>query len=160
MRCDMKRKVVWISLLLLILWGPTLASAEWKQMESKYHQNAYGTKYFYETKMSYAAASSPKTPIVVLWGKIVYNGKSDPAYAQLLSNGCPPEMTAVELKYLIDINNKKAAIVYGVLYDTQGRTLGTDEKPNAPYSPIPPDTGAEVVWRMVKELHEKGAISK
>ena len=154
----MKRKVVWLSLLLFILWGPTLASAEWKQLESKYHQNAYGTKYFYETKMSYATASSAKTPIVVLWGKVVYSGKADPAYSQLISNGCPPEMTSVELKYLIDINNRKAAIVYGVLYDVQGRTLGTDERPNAPYSPIPPDTGAEVVWRMVKELHEKGAI--
>ena len=154
----MKFKVSCLSILLFILWTPMLASAEWKQLESKYHQNAYGTKYFYETKMSYAAASSPKTPIVVLWGKVVYSGKGDPAYAQLLSNGCPPEMNSVELKYLVDINNKKAAIVYGVLYDVQGRTLGTYERPNAPYSPIPPDTGAEVVWRLVKELHEKGAI--
>jgi hypothetical protein len=154
----MKIKVTFFSLLLLVLWTPMIASAEWRQLESKYHQNTFGTKYFYETNMSYAATSSPKTPVVVLWGKMVYSGKRDPEYSKLIANGCPAEMTSIEVKYLVDVNNKKTAIVYVALYDAQGRTLGTNEQPKAPYSVIPPDTGAEVVWRMVKELHEKGAI--
>lgn len=103
----MKRRSVWLFAFLFILFIPTLVSAEWKQFESKYHQNDYGTKYLYETNMSYAAASTAKTPIVVLWGKTVYNGKSDPEYSQLIRNGCPPEMTSVEAKYLIDVNKKK-----------------------------------------------------
>lgn len=154
----MKAKVASFFLLLFILWTPMSASAEWKQFESKYHQNDYGTKYFYETNMSYAATSTAKNPIVVLWGRTVYNGKSDPEYSKLIANGCPAEMTAIEAKYLVDVNNKKTAIAYVALYDAQGRTLGTNEQPTPAYLSIKPNTGAEAVWFMIKELHAKGAI--
>lgn len=155
-----KNRAVWLFILLLVLWIPTSCSAEWKLLESKLHENAYGTKYYYDTKMSYADGSTSKNPLVVFWGKTVFDGKGDPDYTKLLSIGCPPDTTAVELKYKVDLNNKKAAVIYGVLYDVQGRILSTDQPKNAEYKPISPGTGAEVVWAMIKELHEKGAISR
>ncbi len=156
----MKNRAVLLFILLLVLWIPTSCSAEWKLLESKLHESAYGTKYYYDTKMSYAEGSSSKNPLVVFWGKTVFDGKGDPDYAKLLSIGCPPDTTAVELKYKVDLNNKKAAVIYGVLYDVQGRILSTDESKNAEYKAITPGTGAEVVWAMIKDLHEKGAISR
>ena len=156
----MRRRALFLSVILLILLVSTVCSAEWKQLDGKHHQNTFGTKYYMETKMSYADVSSTKVPLVVFWGKTVFNGKRDPAYVKLLSIGCPSETAMVELKYRVDINNKKAAIIYGILYDAQGRILGTDEQKKAEYIPIPPDTGAEAVWLMIKELHEKGAIGQ
>lgn len=156
----MKRRALLFFLLLLMLWAPTICSAEWKLLDGKLHESEFGTKYYVETKMSYAEMSSTKNPIVLFWGKVVFNGKSDPAYSKLLTIGCSPETAAVEMKYRLDINNKKAATVYGVLYDAKGRILSTDETKNAEYSPILPGTGSEVVWAMIKDMHEKGAISR
>ncbi len=156
----MKCRAAFLSLILLVLWVPTICSAEWKQLEGKFYENTHGTKYYYETKMSYADVSSTKNPIVVFWGKTVFGGKSDPDYAKLLSIGCPPETAAVELKYRVDINKKKAALVYGILYDSQGRILNTEETQNAPYLPILPDTGAEYVWLMIGNLHDKSSIGR
>jgi len=156
----MKRSLIVLSLLLSMLWTATICSAEWKLLDGKHHQNAYGTKYYMETKMSYADVSSTQNPIVVFWGKTVFQGKSDPTYAQLIKIGCPPETAMVELKYRVDLNNKKAALVYGILYDTQGRILSSEEQKKVEYIPISPNTGAEAVWIMIRELHEKGAINK
>ena len=74
------RAVLLFFLLLLVLWIPTSCSAEWKLLESKLHENAYGTKYYYDTKMSYADGSSNQNPLVVFWGKTVFDGKGDPDY--------------------------------------------------------------------------------
>ena len=66
----------------------------------------------------------------------------------------------VELKYKVDINNKKAALVYVILYDDRGRILGTDEQKKTEFLTIPPDTGAEAVWLIIREMHAKGAINQ
>ena len=155
----MRRAGRW-AVLFLLLFLPAVAHAEWKLLESKYHENAYGTKYFYDPRLTYDAVSSDKNPVVVLWGRVVFLGKTDPDYVRLLQSGCPPEATTVDLKYLVDVRGKRTAIVYGVLRDAQDRVLGSNEEKKTAYHPIPPATGAEYVWNMIRELHEKGAISR
>ena len=156
----MKRRAIFLVLLLAILWMPANCGAEWKRLDGKHHQNEYGTQYYMETNMTYADGSSTQTPIVLFWGKTVFHGKNDPVYAKLINGGCPPDTAAVVLKYRVDINNKKAALVYGILYDAQGRILSTDEQKKFEYQPIQPGTGAEAVWLIIREMHAKGAIRK
>lgn len=154
------KRAVYLLLLLLILWTPAICSAEWKRLDGKHHQNDFGTRYYMETKMHYADGSSVQNPIVVFWGRTVYQGKNDPTYAKLISIGCPQDTAMVELKYKVDINNKKAALVYVILYDDRGRILGTDEQKKTEFLTIPPDTGAEAVWLIIREMHAKGAINQ
>ena len=156
----MKRRAVFLLLLISIVWMPAICGAEWKQLDGKHHQNDFGTKYYMEMNMNYADGSSNQNPIVLFWGKTVFQGKNDPAYAKLISIGCSPETATVELKYRVDINNKKAALVYGILYDAQGRILSSEEQKKAEYLPVPSDTGAEAVWFMIREMHAKEAIRK
>jgi len=65
----MRRRALFLYVILLILLVSTVCSAEWKQLDGKHHQNTFDTKYYMETKMSYADVSSTKAPIVVFWGK-------------------------------------------------------------------------------------------
>ena len=156
----MRRGTLFFSVILLVLLAPTLCSAEWKLLEGKIYENTYGTQYYFDTKLSYAEGSSSKAPLVILWGKTEFHGKSDPAYVKLVSLMGNPEIAVMEIKYWVDINNKKAAMLYGVLYDGKGRTLSTDDVKNPQYVDIPTGSAAETTWRMVKDLHEKGAIQK
>jgi len=156
----MRHKTMLALMLLLIFLPAAACSAEWNPVEGKFAENPYGTKYYTESKLSYAESSTAKNPIVVTWGKTVFNGKADPDYAKLMQRGCPPETAAVELKFWVDINNKKLAIAFGILYDAQGRILSTDEVKNPEYMPIPPGTGAESRWAAIKDLHEKGLINR
>jgi hypothetical protein len=149
-----------LSIILMVLFVPAICRAEWILLEGKPYENTYGTKYYFETKLSYAEGSSSQTPLVVFWGKVEFNGKNDPAYVKLMSAGGSPETAAIELKYRVDISGKKAATLYGVLYDARGRILSSDEFKKPVYTPIPPDSGAEIIWLKIREMHEKGAISK
>jgi hypothetical protein len=156
----MKHRTLFLFIILLVLSVPTICSAEWKQLEGKFSENTYGTKLYIETKMGYADTSSDQTPIVVFWTRNVFSGKTDPVYVKLVSIGGSPDITTVEMKFQMDINKKTAATLYGILSDAQGRILSTDGVKKPVYTPISPDSAAELVWAMIKDWHEKGAISK
>ncbi len=156
----MRRRMLFLSIILLVLFVPTLCHAEWKLLEGKIYENTHGTKYYFDNRLNYADGSSSKAPLVMMWGKTEFHGKTDPMHVHLVSIGISPEVAVMEIKYRVDINNKKVALLYGVFYDEKGRTLGTDETKNPEDLPIPAGSAAETTWLMIKELHEKGAIPK